>query len=86
MEAEAEAEAAMTKSMEAEAEAEALKAKLMEAEAEAEAVKAKLMEAEAEAEAVKNLPLPPLPLLLLSLNFGSLAPFLRDFFQSFTNF
>ena len=90
MEAEAEAEAVMTKSMEAEAEAEAVKKKSVEAEAEAEAAKANLMEAEAEAEAVKNLPLPPLPLLLLSLNFCSLtlplkidSPFFGDFFSNF---
>ena len=70
VEAEAEAEAVMTKSMEAEAEAEAVKKKSVEAEAEAEAAKANLMEAEAEAEAVKNLPLPPLPLLPLSFFWG----------------
>ena len=63
-----------------EAEAEAAMTKSMEAEAEAEAVKANSMEAEAEAEAVKNLPLPPLPLLPLSLNFCSLTPFFGDFF------
>ena len=69
--------------MEAEAEAEAAMTKSMEAEAEAEAVKANSMEAEAEAEAVKNLPLPPLPLLPLSLNFCSLTPFFGDFFSKF---
>ena len=70
--------------MEAEAEAEAVMTKSMEAEAEAEAVKAKSMEAEAEAEAVENLPLPPLPLLPLSWNFCSLTLFLGIIFQSFT--
>ena len=66
--------------MEAEAEAEVAMTKSMEAEAEAEAVKANSMEAEAEVEAVKNLPLPPLPLLPLSLNFCSLTPLFGDFF------
>ena len=69
-----------------EAEAEAAMTKSMEAGAEAEALKAKLMEAEAEAEAVKNLPLPPLPLLPLSLNFCSSALFLGDFFSQFYQF
>ena len=72
--------------MEAEAEAEAVKTKSMEAEAEAEAVKAKSMEAEAEAEAVKNLPLPPLPLLPLSLNFCLLTLLFGDFFSKFYQF